>query len=351
MSTRSKRAADQNLNQKHTQILRACLQLPENKYCADCKRKDPRWASWNLGIFVCIRCSGTHRSMGTHISRVKSVDLDIWTPEQVESMVRWGNGRANSYWEAKLKTNSFPPESMIDQWIRSKYEMKRWAMKGSIPDPNTLGNGISVQLSNIPEKENKIVVDDFDAFAASTQIKSSSDQDTTTSFSNLQGAELFSLGKPVSVSSAPSSPTQQKASLPLLRSTTPNPIPGSPSHDILKSSILSLYNSPTLRPIPNGHLTAPHGTSLLPPQGYRQINVTPGQAINDLNMNPNIDFSKLMQTQNFQKTSPLPHGGQFFGAFSPPKQASFSNNRSTGQEVANPHDDAFGDLMDFSKFQ
>jgi hypothetical protein len=61
---------------------------------------DPRWASWNLyvlhfrlysdltmlhrGVFLCIRCSGIHRGMGTHISRVKSVDLDIWTPEQMD---------------------------------------------------------------------------------------------------------------------------------------------------------------------------------------------------------------------------------------------------------------------------
>lgn len=44
-----------------------------------------------------IRCSGIHRGMGTHISRVKSVDLDSWTDEQLASMVRWGNARANKY--------------------------------------------------------------------------------------------------------------------------------------------------------------------------------------------------------------------------------------------------------------
>ncbi|KAK8217424.1 splicing factor [Zalaria obscura] len=57
--------------------------------------RDPRWASWNLGIFICIRCSGIHRGMGTHISRVKSVDLDSWTDEQLQSMLRWGTGRRN----------------------------------------------------------------------------------------------------------------------------------------------------------------------------------------------------------------------------------------------------------------
>jgi stromal membrane-associated protein len=41
------------------------------------------------------RCSGIHRGMGTHISKVKSVDLDSWTDEQLQSVVKWGNSRAN----------------------------------------------------------------------------------------------------------------------------------------------------------------------------------------------------------------------------------------------------------------
>lgn len=49
----------------------------------------PRWASWNLGIFICIRCAGIHRNLGVHISRVKSVNLDQWTQEQIQ--VWWLN--------------------------------------------------------------------------------------------------------------------------------------------------------------------------------------------------------------------------------------------------------------------
>ena len=43
----------------------------------------PRWSSWNLGLFLCIRCAGIHRNLGVHISKVKSVNLDSWTPLQV----------------------------------------------------------------------------------------------------------------------------------------------------------------------------------------------------------------------------------------------------------------------------
>src|SRR5271167_5015953 len=76
--------------------------------------------------------------MGTHISRVKSVDLDAWTDEQLQSMLKWGNSRANKYWEAKLAPGHVPSEAKIENFIRTKYESKRWVMDGLIPDPSTL---------------------------------------------------------------------------------------------------------------------------------------------------------------------------------------------------------------------
>ena len=69
--------------------------------------------------------------MGTHISKVKSVDLDVWTPEQMEvcllyspptvivlnyvtqSIQKWGNHRANLYWEAHLKAGHVPPDQYV----------------------------------------------------------------------------------------------------------------------------------------------------------------------------------------------------------------------------------------------
>jgi len=124
---------------QNAQTLKALVKLEGNKVCADCKRnKHPRWASWNLGVFICIRCSGIHRGMGTHISRVKSVDLDAWTDEQLQSVLKWGNARANKYWEAKLAPGHVPSEAKIENFIRTKYESKRWVMDGPMPDPATL---------------------------------------------------------------------------------------------------------------------------------------------------------------------------------------------------------------------
>ncbi|KAI0791778.1 hypothetical protein C8Q75DRAFT_792381 [Abortiporus biennis] len=133
---------DKATTERHAKMLRELLKKPENKFCADCKRNDPRWASWNLGVFLCIRCSGIHRSMGTHISKVKSVDLDVWTPEQMASISKWGNRLANLYWEAHLKPGHIPPDHKMDSFIRSKYESRRWARDGPPPsDPSTLDDG------------------------------------------------------------------------------------------------------------------------------------------------------------------------------------------------------------------
>ena len=64
--------------------LEAVLKLADNQVCADCRRRGPRWASANLGVFVCIECSGIHRNLGVHVSFVRSVNLDTWTQKQVD---------------------------------------------------------------------------------------------------------------------------------------------------------------------------------------------------------------------------------------------------------------------------
>ena len=81
--SRAEKERERQVQDKVQAILGAMLKDEDNKYCVDCDAKGPRWASWNLGVFLCIRCAGIHRNLGVHISRVKSVNLDSWTPQQV----------------------------------------------------------------------------------------------------------------------------------------------------------------------------------------------------------------------------------------------------------------------------
>ncbi|XP_077159631.1 arf-GAP with GTPase, ANK repeat and PH domain-containing protein 3 isoform X2 [Paroedura picta] len=99
-----------------------------NSFCVDCDAPNPDWASLNLGALICIECSGIHRHLGTHLSRVRSLDLDDWPLELVAVMTAIGNALANSVWEGAMENYSKPgPESSREEkerWIRAKYEQQ-----------------------------------------------------------------------------------------------------------------------------------------------------------------------------------------------------------------------------------
>ncbi|OXV12046.1 hypothetical protein Egran_00193 [Elaphomyces granulatus] len=101
--------------------------VPGNDRCADCDARNPGWASWNLGVFLCLRCATLHRKIGTHISKVKSLSMDSWTSDQVETMKKNGNAAVNKFYNPR---NVRPPvpidvdevDSAMERFIRQKYE-------------------------------------------------------------------------------------------------------------------------------------------------------------------------------------------------------------------------------------
>ncbi|XP_078390853.1 arf-GAP with GTPase, ANK repeat and PH domain-containing protein 1-like isoform X1 [Cetorhinus maximus] len=108
--------------------LQAIRNAKGNSFCVDCAAANPTWASLNLGALICIECSGIHRNLGTHLSRVRSLDLDDWPLELTLVLTSIGNDMANSVWERNTPGRSKPtPESTREEresWIRAKYEQK-----------------------------------------------------------------------------------------------------------------------------------------------------------------------------------------------------------------------------------
>uniref|UniRef100_A0A8C1LFF5 ArfGAP with GTPase domain, ankyrin repeat and PH domain 1 n=1 Tax=Cyprinus carpio TaxID=7962 RepID=A0A8C1LFF5_CYPCA len=115
-------------SQSEAIALQSVRNMRGNTRCVDCEAQNPDWASLNLGALICIECSGIHRNLGTHLSRVRSLDLDEWPLELIKVMSAIGNELANSVWEAnaqgRLKPAPDATREERERWIRAKYEQK-----------------------------------------------------------------------------------------------------------------------------------------------------------------------------------------------------------------------------------
>jgi len=113
------------------------IRRPENRFCVDCAidHSGSSWISCNIGCVFCMKCSGIHRSLGVHISFVKSVELDLWTMKDVQALRNNNNDRLNGEWLARCPPDlrsfilSGPPSKWMSgndaartAYIRHKYD-------------------------------------------------------------------------------------------------------------------------------------------------------------------------------------------------------------------------------------
>uniref|UniRef100_A0A7N8YDT0 Arf-GAP with coiled-coil, ANK repeat and PH domain-containing protein n=1 Tax=Mastacembelus armatus TaxID=205130 RepID=A0A7N8YDT0_9TELE len=135
-------------------VLEEVQAIPGNQQCCDCGEPGPDWASINLGITLCIVCSGIHRSLGVHFSKVRSLTLDSWEPELIKLMCELGNTVINRIYEARIdeitikKPHPSSPRGDKESWIRSKYVEKKFIQK--LPET---GRNPPLRRSIVDERE------------------------------------------------------------------------------------------------------------------------------------------------------------------------------------------------------
>ncbi|KAG7499897.1 stromal membrane-associated protein 2-like isoform X2 [Solea senegalensis] len=262
---------------RYQAVLNSLLALDENKFCADCESKGPRWASWNLGIFICIRCAGIHRNLGVHISKVKSVNLDEWTQEQVQCVQEMGNAKAKRLYEAFLPECFQRPETdqSAETFIRDKYDKKKYMDKvidiqmlrkekscDNIPKEPVVFEKMKLKKEISPKTDSQTVTDllQLDAPAPSPAVSNGGgsvpDSNESSAVPPLahSALDLFSsLPAPASLSSSKTTPVSNSlpqsrvtASVPENLSLFLDPAPKAEEGTVKKlskDSILSLYAS------------------------------------------------------------------------------------------------------------
>eukprot|EP01120_Amphizonella_sp_Union-15-10_P008851 TRINITY_DN3267_c0_g1_i4.p1 TRINITY_DN3267_c0_g1~~TRINITY_DN3267_c0_g1_i4.p1 ORF type:complete len:407 (-),score=70.33 TRINITY_DN3267_c0_g1_i4:132-1352(-) len=154
------KTSENALQSKFKKDLAELLKEPENRFCADCGARGTLWASANLGIFLCIRCAGIHRSLGVHISFVRSTTLDKWKADHIENMKKIGNARAKEIYEANLSSDYNPPvgdDLALERWIRRKYENKEFMnpTSSSTSSNSTSTNGHVATKKKKTSKKNR----------------------------------------------------------------------------------------------------------------------------------------------------------------------------------------------------
>ena len=128
----------------------------ENNRCADCNGPDPQWASVSHGIFICLTCAGIHRSMGVHISFVRSLTLDSWSGKQLKLMVCGGNNELSDW----FKKYNLPEDATPDfkyKTAAAKYYRERLRAKAEETQFDEAEPSLDVGLNICEEYIPKVV--------------------------------------------------------------------------------------------------------------------------------------------------------------------------------------------------
>ncbi|XP_066268703.1 arf-GAP with SH3 domain, ANK repeat and PH domain-containing protein 2-like isoform X9 [Branchiostoma lanceolatum] len=114
-------------------IISEVKRMPGNGQCCDCNAPDPTWLSTNLGVLLCIECSGVHRALGVHISRTQSLELDVLNTSELLLARTVGNMGFNDIMESRLDPSQKPTANSTmeerKEFIHEKYVQHKFPQK------------------------------------------------------------------------------------------------------------------------------------------------------------------------------------------------------------------------------
>ncbi|CAO3620309.1 unnamed protein product [Cunninghamella echinulata] len=160
-----------SIQERHERLLNELLKIPGNEYCADCRARNPKWASYSLGVFLCVRCASIHRKMGTHISRIKSLSMDKWAMEQIETLKNaGGNIKVNNIVNPNPSKYPLPLADdegpAMEKYIRNKWEKRAFMESQVRASPLNTANGLLQRPRNVPTRSSSVPVMNSDKLSS-----------------------------------------------------------------------------------------------------------------------------------------------------------------------------------------